>query len=125
MEPKQKKPKLGCEFYMTEGGDEPVRSWLKAQSIEVKTKIGEDIEHFQWRWPVEKPRVGTLGKGLWEVRSSVFDVDYRVIFFIRRASMVLLHAFRKTSQKTPKPDMNLASSRKKEVEQADRKRRDT
>lgn len=125
METKQKKPKLGCEFYMTEGGEVPVRSWIKAQDVQAKTKIGEDIEHVQWRWPVGKPRVGTLGNGLWEIRSSVFSVDYRVIFFVRRSSMVLLHAIQKASQKTPKPDIDLALARKREVERADRKRRDT
>lgn len=126
METKQKKPKLGCEFYKTEGGDEPVRSWLKAHDdAEVKKQIGEDIGHVQWRWPVGRPRVGTLGKGLWEVRSSVFDVDYRVIFFIRNSSMVLLHALQKASRKTPKPDIDLALARKKEIERAGRKRRDT
>jgi phage-related protein len=52
-------------------------------------------------------------------------VDYRVIFFIRAGAMVLLHGFQKASQKTPKLDLDLALKRKKEIESADRKRRDT
>ena len=91
----------------------------------MKKTIGEDIGYVQWCWPVGRPKVGTLGKGLGEVRSSVFDVVYRVIFFIRAGAMVLLHAFQKASQKTPKPDLDLALKRKKEIESADRKRRDS
>jgi phage-related protein len=43
---------------------------------------------------------------------------YRVLFCIMGATMVLPHGFMKKSQATPKPDMDLARKRQREVEGA-------
>jgi hypothetical protein len=60
-------PKLGCAFYKTVGGEQPVREWLRALDDVVCTIIGKDILKVQWRWPISKPLVGTFGEGLYEV----------------------------------------------------------
>jgi hypothetical protein len=41
-EPEKAKPgpRLGCRFYKTEGGTEPVRDWLLGLDAEVRKKIG-------------------------------------------------------------------------------------
>jgi len=36
-------PKLGCAFYRTAGGDEPVREWLRALDADVCATIGKDV----------------------------------------------------------------------------------
>ena len=60
------------------------------------------------------PLVGSLGDGLWEVRSGLSrGRTARVIFCVEHASMVLLHGFMKKSQKTPKRDIDLALKRKR------------
>jgi phage-related protein len=60
------------------------------------------------------PLVRSLGNGLWEVRSNLTGGKIsRVIFAEEHGSMVLLHGFIKKSQKTPKPDLDLAHKRKK------------
>ncbi len=69
----------------------------------------------QWRWPVSKPLVGSLGSGLWEVRSSVFDADYRIVFVISEGTMLLLHAFKKKTRATPAADHGLARSRQRQL----------
>jgi phage-related protein len=54
------------------------------------------------------------------VRSNLSDKRIaRVIFFIQDSRMVLLHGFVKKTQKTPKPDLDLAVKRMKEVENHD------
>ena len=59
----------------------------------------------------------TSRRGLWEVRSSLTSNRIgRVLFFVYRGQMVLLHAFIKKSQHTPDEDLELATKRKKEVE---------
>jgi hypothetical protein len=63
-------PKLGCVFFRTAVGDEPVRAWLRALDEQTCKVIGKDILKIQWRWPTSKPLVGTFGEGLYEVRSS-------------------------------------------------------
>lgn len=60
------------------------------------------------------PLVRSLGDGLWEVRSDLTGGTIaRVIFAVEHGSMVLLHAFLKKAQKTPKQDLDLALQRKK------------
>jgi phage-related protein len=58
------------------------------------------------------PLVRSLGSGLWEVRSSLPRGRIaRVLFCVHGEQMVLLHAFIKKTQKTPKQDLDLALGR--------------
>jgi phage-related protein len=105
--------RLGCVFFRTEGGNEPVRTWLKDElSAGARRVIGTDIKTIQATWPIGKPLVGSLGSGLWEVRSSHDKIEYRVIFIVDDSKMVLLHGFIKNSTKTRKRDIRLALERK-------------
>jgi phage-related protein len=113
----RKKPVLECRFYRSTAGREPVRDWLKSLSPEVRQEVGSDIQQVQWRWPVAKPFVDGFGDGLFEVRTSTAGNIYRVLFCLSGATMVLLHGFHKKRQNTPKPDLDLARRRKKDVEQ--------
>ena len=62
------------------------------------------------------PLVRSLGRDLWEVRSSLpHGRIARVIFCVEKDCMVLLHGFMKKTQKTPKQDIGLALRRKKGV----------
>ena len=61
------------------------------------------------------PTVRPMGDGLHEVRSNLSGSRIaRVLFFVHDRQMVLLHAFIKKTAKTPKADLDLAKSRKKE-----------
>jgi|GEM_PF-3489111 phage-related protein len=60
------------------------------------------------------PLCRSLGGGLWEIRTSLSDSRIsRVLFCAFDGKMVLLHGFIKKSQKTPKPDLDLAKRRMK------------
>jgi phage-related protein len=64
------------------------------------------------------PLVRPLGRGLWEVRSSLMNGRIaRVIFCVDRGEMFLLHGFIKKTQRTPQQDLHLALKRKKGQEQ--------
>jgi phage-related protein len=107
----QDRPKLGCSFYKTTSGDEPVRSWLKRlkeSDREAAKIIGVDLARVQWRWPISRPLVGFLGDGLYEVRSTAAKVEYRVIFAVVDRQLILLHGFKKRAMKTPQADRDLA-----------------
>ena len=112
----KKGPRLECRFYRTVAGSEPVRDWLRTLDPSVCTEIGADIQLVQWRWPIGKPLVDGLGEGLFEVRTSVGGNIYRVLFSLDGSAMVLLHGFMKKTKKTPKTDLELARTRKAEVE---------
>ncbi len=63
------------------------------------------------------PLCRSLGKGLWEVRSTITNGRIaRVIFCVADGHMVLLHGFVKKTQKTPLSDLDLARRRQKETE---------
>lgn len=102
---------LHISFYKEVSGKEPVRAWLCDLSKRDRKIIGEDIKRVQFGWLLGMPLVRTVGKGLWEVRSTLDTKIARVIFMAYSGRMVLLHGFIKKSQKTPLADLDLARKR--------------
>jgi phage-related protein len=108
-------PILEVRFFHTDSGTEPVREWLKdLPPIDRKT-IGEDIKTVQFGWPLGMPLVDNLGGGIWEVRIRLDNRIARVLFSLESKTMVLLHGFIKKQQATPKPDLDLARERLKQL----------
>lgn len=108
--------KVDIRFFRTESGKEPVREWLLSLDRDARKTIGEDILKVQYCWPIGKPLVDGLGRGLWEVRSKLDDRIARVIFYVEGHEMILLHGFIKKTQKTPQQELDLALKRKKQLE---------
>jgi len=108
-----------AKFYRTPSGREPVREWLKALPREDCQIIGEDLMRVEFRWPnVGLPHVRSLGRDLWEVRSSLSNGTIaRVIFCPYENQMLLLHGFIKKTQKTPAREIELALKRLNESQQ--------
>lgn len=75
--------------------------------------IREDIKDVEFSWPIGMPLVDFLGRDLWEVRSMPHGQTARVLFCVVSGQMVLLQGFIKKTQKTPKPDIDLALKRMK------------
>jgi len=105
---------LRVVFFRTDTGNEPVREWLRALPDEEKKKIGEDILTVQFAWPLGKPLVGSLGNGIWEVRSSLQNRIARILFAVVHQEIVLLHGFIKKERKAPQQDLDLANKRKRQ-----------
>jgi len=103
--------KLDAVFFKTDNGTEPVREWLLSLTKGERKVIGDDVLKVQYCWPIGKPLVGNLGKGLWEVRSRLGDRNARVLFCVEGPTMVLLHGFIKKTQKTPQRELDLAMKR--------------
>lgn len=107
---------INVRFYQSSLGKEPVRDWLKSLSKEDKMMIGEDIKTVEFGWPLGMPLVRKLDKALWEVRSDLTNKEIaRVFFTVSKDVMVLLHGFKKKTQKTPMSDLNLAKERRDQV----------
>jgi phage-related protein len=108
--------KLPAVFYSTAGGNEPVREWLKALDEKDRRIVGRDIATAEYGWPVGMPLCRPMGSGLFEIRSGISDGrTSRVLFAIVDERMVLLHGFVKKARKTPRPDLDLATGRLKEI----------
>src|SRR6266571_5201274 len=77
------RPALPVFFYRTKAGVEPVRTWLKELPDNDRRKIGSDLHRVQMDWPVGMPLCRSLGRGLWELRSSLPSGRIaRLIFFV-------------------------------------------
>ena len=109
------KPTLDVRFFVTDSGSEPVREWLKDLSAVERKVIGEDIKTVQLGWPLGMPLVRNLGDGIWEVRIKLENRIARVLFALDKSTMALLHGFIKKQQATPKPDLDLAKDRLKQL----------
>lgn len=109
---------MGLEvvFYRTAAGKELVREWLKSLPKQDRRTIGLDLKTVQFGWPLGMPLVRKLESGIWEVRSSLDQRIARVLFTTIGDRMVLLHGFIKKAQKTPAGDIELARSRKADLE---------
>lgn len=104
-------------FFRSSTGNEPVREWLKGLPEQDRHAVGRDLERVQHRWPVGMPLARPLGKGLWEVRTSLASNRIaRVIFCFHEEELVALNGFIKKRQKMPQDELDLALSRKKEME---------
>ncbi|MGR9014363.1 MAG: type II toxin-antitoxin system RelE/ParE family toxin [Gammaproteobacteria bacterium] len=106
-------PILSVRFFATDASSEPVREWLKELSAQDRKTIGEDIITVQFGWPLGMPLVDHLEGDIWEVRIKLDNRIARVLFVIDKQTMILLHGFIKKSQKTPKPELDLAKQRLK------------
>ena len=107
------KKRIRADFFKTAQGNEPARDFLKALPLEDKKTVGADIMAVEMLWPIGYPKVRKLDSDLWEVRSDISDKRIcRVIFTVEGKKMILLHAFIKKTQKTPKDDLELGKARR-------------
>ncbi len=107
---------VSVQFYRASNGSEPVRNWLKSLTSKQRKILGEDLKTIETCWPLGMPLVRSLGKRLWEMRSTIPNGIARVLFMIKGSYAVLLHGFIKKSQKTPQKEITLARKRAKELE---------
>ena len=106
---------LTVVFYQETSGREPVLEWLKELPKKDRLRIGTDLQTLQYGWPMGMPLVRPLGKGLWEIRTNLDNTISRIIFFIEKDQIFVLHGFIKKTQKTPQQDLELATNRLKKL----------
>jgi phage-related protein len=78
--------------------------------------IGKDIRKVEYGWPLGMPTCDALGQGLWEIRTSLENRIARVFFCVVGNRIVLLHGIIKKSRTAPKPDLDMALARKRDLE---------
>lgn len=66
------------------------------------------------------PHTTAMGGGLFEVRAKAKEGIGRALFcYVRGRRLVILHAFVKKTQKTPRKELDLARARMKEIALSD------
>jgi phage-related protein len=93
-----------------------LREWVRALARDDRRAIGSDVLAVEEGWPLGLPLCRSLGKGLWEIRTSLTGHRIaRIIFAFDAGELVLLHGFIKKTQKTPRADIELALRRLSEM----------
>ena len=104
-------------FYRSESGHSPVTDFLDQLSDKESAKITWTLNLIETLPKVPgqymKKLKGT--SGLWEVRIAFGGMIYRILCFFDGNNMVVLnHAVKKKTQKTPRKDIRIAEDRKKD-----------
>lgn len=108
----------GKSYIMYQPGDIPVKDFLDKSRPSVKAKAFRIFLNItQYGLSALIPHVKKLsGTPLWEIRILGED-NIRILYIMKyRNTLLLLHAFQKKKQKTPKKEINIALARMREYE---------
>lgn len=103
-----------CSYFGTEQGPCPVEEFI------------DDIDHVAQRKFVYKrsmlenlgprlvePHAKSLGGGIFELRFSGRDSDFRVLYFFDGSRVIFTNAFKKKTRKAPRNEIELAADRRR------------
>src|SRR5438105_14944517 len=102
-------------FYESDFGDKPVDKFVANLDAAVRAKVVRTHELLRTQQIMTSKFWKKLrGSDLWEVRVEYAGNVYRVLAVLAKNNrVILLHAFQKKSQKTPRQDMEIALQRQK------------
>ena len=97
---------LGDSYDVVYGYSKPVRK-----------SIGSELRLLQsGERPIHARPLKTVGRGVWEIKVSEKERQFRVVYLVRRRDRIyVLHAFQKKTRRTPKQEIELAKKRFKEI----------
>ena len=103
-------------IYYSNNGTSPILEFLKSIPKKDVAKILRDIDLLEeFGLSLGMPYIKKLvnSDDLWELRIKFSSNNYRIFYFVLKdKQFVLLHAFQKKSDETPKREINTAISRK-------------
>ena len=101
--------KLEIRFFRTARGDEPVAEYIKKLSLKERIRIEGCLFILSTTGRLDMPHGRKMvgQKDLYEIRSG----RHRIFYSFYEGEVVLLHAFMKKSQETPKGEITLALRR--------------
>jgi phage-related protein len=108
------KQPLVARFYKTEAGNEPVKDIFLTLSKDDRRITGKDIEKVKVGGAtIGHPTVAHIRDGLYEIRSTIAagTSEFLTLFRFEGDLMLLLHAFYKTTPRTPEHEIDLANQR--------------
>ena len=102
-------------IYYVENNRSPVVEFIQNQNPKEQAKILREIdllEEFGLFLGMPHIRKMKSTKSIWELRIKHSSNIFRIFFFtIKDSKLVLLHGFRKKSNKTPKKELDIALKR--------------
>jgi len=109
---------IEINFYETENGKNPVEDFLTKLNSKAAQKV-------TWVMNLIEERQGNVSKKyfeklkhtdeIWEIKTNFGNNEYRALGFIDQENvLILVHGFKKKTQKVPKKDIDTAEIRKKD-----------
>lgn len=91
------------EIYKDAQGRQPVVEWLESLGVKHEARVRQTIGLLAtFGLTLAEPYCRHLRGKIWELRTSVGRLEYRVLYFAATGrTFVLLHGFTKATKKTP------------------------
>ncbi|MGM0420745.1 MAG: type II toxin-antitoxin system RelE/ParE family toxin [Bacillota bacterium] len=109
--------------YYAENNKSPVIEFIKEQTPKEKAKIIREIELLEeFGLFLGMPHIRKMSgyDDLWELRIKYSSNSFRILFFnYNDGIFILLHGFKKKSNKTPKREINIAFNRLESIKRGD------
>lgn len=101
--------KLPVVYFETSRGDQPVREYVYLLPLKDRTRAMALIDYLSEKGVLSEPRAKKLSgyPGLYELRPG----PHRIFYCYHEGKIVLLHAYRKSSNKTPRREIETAYAR--------------
>ena len=101
-----------CSYFGTEQGRYPVEEFIDAIDEVAQRKFVYKRSMLESLGPrLMEPHAKSLGGGIFELRVSGRDSDFRVFYFFDGRRVIFTNAFKKKTGRTPKQELALALSR--------------
>ncbi|MEW6088369.1 MAG: type II toxin-antitoxin system RelE/ParE family toxin [bacterium] len=108
---------MKIKFFLSANGKSPVLEFINSLEKTDQAKILGCLENIQ-ELGLESPRVQfrQIDGKLWEIKIRSIGGGYRIFYVtIKKNIMVLLHSYKKQSQKAPDKEIKVAAKRLMEV----------
>jgi phage-related protein len=108
---------MEVKFYQTTSGRSPIEDFILDLPRSDQARFADVFEGIE-RHGLDCPRVQLkqLRGKLWEIKFNAKGGGFRIAYVVVESStMIWLHVFKKTTQKTPLSDLEIAEKRMKEV----------
>jgi len=100
------------KYYPNRRGNYPVRDFIEQLDKESQAKVYSYITLLQEkRYRLSYPYVGKGGEGIWYLRPKTKAGQVRIFYFFFKRDPILLHSFKKKTQKIPKQEIKTAQAR--------------
>ncbi|MBI3443305.1 type II toxin-antitoxin system RelE/ParE family toxin [Candidatus Woesebacteria bacterium] len=108
-------PSYKVYFFQTARGTSLVKEFMEEQNEEIYAKILRSIKLLRYGGPFLKPPdARKIDKNLYELRIRGKEA-IRIFYTKTEDGYILLHAFKKKTQKIPKKELKIAIDRVKEL----------
>ncbi len=109
-------------LYTKSNGRSPILDYINDLSLKDKARILACLESIE-EMGFDTPRVAFrhIENKLWEIKIKLSSGGHRIFYItLAKTKIILLHAYKKQSQKAPKKEIEIALTRLKEVEANDK-----